>query len=227
MDKQERLSFEGCAKLPSFQRKVEQSKEIIREALAIGPAYVAVSWGKDSIVMLHLCQQIDPGIHAISFGHPERELISNYQETERTYCDRFPTQLTTISMDGDHVPAKIAKARLWEQYSIAFVGLRKEESAKRKIALCKHGPNYQYKAGHWRSCPLLNWKTIDVWAYVVANNLPYLKAYDLGADRTTDHVSKSSKRDYQATRLEEFRLIAPEYYQYLQTHFPETFYAAN
>ncbi|MFM7373139.1 MAG: hypothetical protein ACKO2Z_36235, partial [Sphaerospermopsis kisseleviana] len=59
--------FEGWAKLPQFKKKVDQTKSIIKQALAIAPAYVAVSWGKDSVVMLHLCQQIKPDIIAVNY----------------------------------------------------------------------------------------------------------------------------------------------------------------
>lgn len=227
MDGSERLMFEGWATLPQFKKKIEQAKTIIKEALAIAPAYVAISWGKDSIVLLHLVQQIQPDILAISFGHPERNLITNYAEVEQLYCNCFSPNLTTIEIAGDHIPNKVRQVKLWETYPVAFIGLRKEESSRRRLSLCKYGAIHQYQSRGWRVCPLSDWKENDVWAYIVSNNLPYLQSYDLGAKRTTDHVSKSSKRDYQASRLEEFKKIAPEYYQYLQINFPETFYAAN
>jgi len=227
MDEAERLMFEGWAKMPQFKRKVEQAKAVIKEALEIAPAYVAWSLGKDSTVLLHLVQKIKPDIPAISFDHPERELISNYAEVEKEYCDRFNANLVTVNLVGDHIPVKIRQAKLWQTYPVAFIGLRKEESKKRKLALCKYGKIHQYINGSWRVCPLADWQKNDVWSYIVLNNLPYLKAYDLGASRTTDHISKTSRRDYQTTRLEELRKIAPEYYQYLQEFFPETFYASN
>ncbi|MGL4882440.1 MAG: hypothetical protein ACRC8K_15475, partial [Waterburya sp.] len=80
MDEAERLMLEGWAKLPRFNRKIEQANAIIRNGLEIGASYVAVSWGKDSTVLMHLSQQIQANIPVISFGHPERELISNYAE---------------------------------------------------------------------------------------------------------------------------------------------------
>lgn len=215
MESIEREAFLAHTKLPIFKRKVDRAKEIIREALAIAPAYVAVSWGKDSVVMLHLVQSICSDILAISFGHYEREMISNYAETEALYREHFGLNINTILIDGDHVPNKVKSQKLWLQYPVAFVGLRIEESARRKATLLKNGAIYQYKKGDYRACPVFNWTSQDVWAYIVANDLPYLKAYDLGAKRTTDHVSKNLKKDYQVSRLEEFRKYAPEYASYL------------
>lgn len=216
MERIEKEAFLAHATLPTFKRKVEKAKEIIREALAIAPAYVAVSWGKDSVVMLHLVQSICPDILAISFGHHEREMISNYAETEALYRERFRLNINTILMQGDHVPNKVKATKLWLDYPVKFVGLRMEESKDRKITLIKNGAIYQYKQGDYRACPIFNWTSQDVWAYTFSRNLPYLKAYDLGANRTTDHVSKSINKRYQAQRLEEFRKVAPEYFEYLK-----------
>lgn len=225
MDENERIALEGWAKLPCFKRKVEQAQEIIRQGLAIAPGYVACSWGKDSIVLMHLAQQIKPDIPVISFGHSDRELISNYAETEKTYCDQFFPNLETINIAGDHVPLKVKRAKLWERYPVAFIGLRKEESARRRYILCRYTAIYQYRSKNWRVCPLSDWLKTDIWSYIVQHKLPYLKLYDAGAERTTDHVSKTSKFQYQAERLETFRKIAPEYYQYLKEVYPEMFYA--
>jgi len=230
MDERERQAFIAYSKLPAHRKKVEQALGVIREALSIAPACVAISWGKDSTVLLHLCQQVQPDILAVSFGHPERELISNYSEVEKTYCERFSPNLQTILMDGDHVPAKVNKAKLWELYPMAMVGLRKEESAKRSMALVKLGLIHQFtsgeRAGSWRACPIGWWTWKDVWAHINSHELPYLEIYDrlsLDRGRTTDHLSKTASKTWQQRRLAEFQTSAPEYYRYLQQNYPEMF----
>lgn len=221
----------GLAKLPRFSAKVEQAKQLIRESLAIAPAYVACSWGKDSIVLTHLAQQVQSNIPVFSFYHPERDLISNYSEVEKLYCEKFGPNLTTIGVEGgvssSSVQVKVRAAKLWLSFPMALIGLRKEESSKRKISLCKYGKIHRYKSSGWRSCPLADWVENDIWAYIVGMDLPYLSAYDMGATRTTDHISKAIRHQYQATRLEEFRKTAPEYYQFLQETYPEIFHATN
>lgn len=231
MDNAERLMFLAWSKRPQFNEKVNQSLNVIEQALAIAPAYVACSWGKDSISMLHLVQQLKPEIPVISFGHPERELISNYADVEQRYCHAYSPSLTTLIMQGDHVPDKLRRTELWKTYPLAFVGLRKEESDKRSISISKYGLIHQFtsglRRGTWRCCPLGWWGWKDVWAYIVANNLPYLDAYDLQSKdrgRTTDHLSKTVTKTWQQRRLSGLLKSSPDYYHYLKEHYPEMFY---
>lgn len=230
MDARERESFLAYSELPQFQRKVDKALSTIREALAIGPAYVAVSWGKDSVVMLHLCQQVQPDILAISFTHPERDLISNYQEVIDSYRSQFGLKLEDICLEGNHVPKKVDQASLWNQYPLGFVGLRKEESKHRSISLVKYGLLHQYKSGNrknsWRCCPIgwLTWR--DIWAYICKFDLPYLDLYDrlpIDTGRTTDHLSKTADKAWQQRRLEQLKIVAPEYANYLKATCPEMF----
>jgi phosphoadenosine phosphosulfate reductase len=230
MDAREREAFLAYSTLPQFKGKVECSLDVIREALAIGEAYVAVSWGKDSVVMLHLCQQVQPDILAISFTHPERSMIANYAEVIDQYRQRFGLNLQDIALHGDHVPTKVEQAKLWDAWPVGFIGLRKEECDRRSIALLKYGLLHQYQSGNransWRCCPVgwFGWR--DIWAYICANNLPYLSIYDQiprDRGRTTDHLSKTMGKAWQQRRFEEIKLVAPEYASYLRREHAESF----
>ncbi len=229
MDNAERLMFLGWSKRPQFLAKVEQAKASIQEALTIAPAYVACSWGKDSIALTHLCQAVTPGIPVISFGHPERELLG-YQPVIDAYCAEYRPNLFTIDMDGDHVPDKVKTAKLWEGYPVAIVGVRKEESKARSIAITQYGILHQFttgsRSGSWRCFPLAYWGWEDVWAYIVFHDLPYLDAYNHQSwerGRTTDHLTKGTSKRWQRTRAEAFAHVSPEYHHYLKTQFPEMF----
>jgi phosphoadenosine phosphosulfate reductase len=229
MDKAEQLMFLGWSRLPQFQRKVEQAKAAIRDALAIGPSYVACSWGKDSTVLLHLCQSIGSDIPVISFAHPDRKFF-DYERVITAYCQAHPTNLITIDLPGDHVPDKVAATKLWEQYPMAIVGVRREESAHRAKAIARYGLIHQFQSGarakSWRCFPLGYWGWKDVWAYIVSHDLPFLDAYNhqpLDRGRTTDHLSKATNKRWQRTRLEGFATIAPEYYSHLREQYPGMF----
>ncbi|MFM5982862.1 MAG: phosphoadenosine phosphosulfate reductase family protein [Sphaerospermopsis kisseleviana] len=187
MELEEKLMFEGWAKLPQFKKKVDQTKSIIKQALAIAPAYVAVSWGKDSVVMLHLCQQIKPDIIAVNYGSPEQDIVDNYSEVINNYCQRFLTNYKELigkpewADDPDTVQDR-CNQMLEGKQTLAFVGLRAEESKNRKRSLIKNGLIHQYKsgryAGYYRVCPLGWWGWKDIWSYTISNNLPYLNSYD-------------------------------------------------
>lgn len=231
MDNQEREAFLAYSHLPKLKRRVTEALDVIREALAIAPSCVSVSWGKDSIVMLHLCQQVKPDILVVSFTHPERELISNYKEVQTQYAECFGLNLKNIEIDGDHVPAKVAQQKLWKEYPVNFIGLRKEESKHRSISLVKYGLIHEYtsgdKAGSYRCCPIGWWSWRDVWAYVCLHDLPYLKIYDQldkEKGRTTDHLSKNTGKAWQQRRLDELKRVAPEYTNYLRENYAEMFY---
>jgi 3'-phosphoadenosine 5'-phosphosulfate sulfotransferase (PAPS reductase)/FAD synthetase len=230
MDNAERLMFLGWAKRSQFKAKVEQAKATIAEALAIAPAYVACSWGKDSTVLLHLAQQVQADIPVISFGHPDRDLLG-YQTVIDSYCHRYSPSIETINIEGDHVPEKLNIAQIWERYPMAIVGVRKEESKARSISVTKYGLLHQFRSGNrtksWRCFPIGYWGWKEVWAYIVTNDLPYLDAYNRqpwDRGRTTDHLSKTSNKRWQRTRAEEFARVAPDYYHQLKSQFPEMFW---
>lgn len=187
MDDDERLMFKGWATLPAFKKKVEQAKVVIKEALNIAPAYVAVSWGKDSVVMLHLCQQIKPDIIAVNYGSSEQDTVDSYSQVINDYLQRFPTNYKELiglpewANEPDTVQDRCNQI-LEGKYNLAFVGLRAEESKNRKRSIAQNGLIHEYKSGrykgHYRVCPLGWWSWRDVWAYTVINNLPYLDSYD-------------------------------------------------
>ena len=63
-------------------------------------------------------------------------------------------------------------------YNLQFIGLREEESLKRRRKI----NSKPFRCDRIIECyPLhrLSWK--DVWAYIISNDLPYLKIYDVYA----------------------------------------------
>lgn len=229
MDEAERLAFEGWASLPQFKKKVEQAKSIIVEALAIAPAYVAISWGKDSIAMLHLAQSISPDVLAIFWTDPEQENFGDYANVISKYLEKYKTtNYLELDVYGDRVPHKVNASRLWEQYPVAFIGLRLEEGGKRKFSLKKYGAIHKTQNQGYRVCPLIYWNWRDIWAYTVANDLPYLSAYDHPANgnkstsRTCNLLAKGSKniKGTAHGRIARLRAMNPEYYNYLRDNYP-------
>ena len=224
----ERDAFLAHATLPTFKRKVEKAKEIIREALAIAPSYVAVSWGKDSVVMLHLVQSICPDILAFHYGSIESAtgLVSNFPEVIATYRSKFPTNYQELialpewAFTPDTVRDRI-QATIDPKFKVALVGVRAQESKKRRSAIKHYGVIHQYKSDNlWRCFPLAYWQTEDIWAYTCLHDLPYLDAYEY-SDRTNPHASFwfSQSKDFVETQKENIKRHNPKLNQFLEERY--------
>lgn len=238
MDEAERLIFEGWARLPQFKRKVEQAQQIIRDALCLAPTCIAISWGTDSIDLLHLTQQIQPDILAINIGDSLEDLQNNYSEVVQQYCDRHPTNYQRILYDeATEGGFYDAVARLAKQHPMTLLGVRAFENPKRKLAIKKFGLIHQYQSGKrlgaWRAFPLAWWNWKDKWAYTVLHELPYLKSYDFPAsgDRSVSRTAVVHNFDLHRGRHQEgivksgamaqLRVIAPEYFALYADLYPE------
>ncbi len=177
------------AKLPAFKKKVAASLELIRTCTA-NKMYVAVSGGKDSTVMLDLVRTVAPATPAI-FSDDEWML----PETE-TYLEQV-TNLTRIASPAWHSYFFVSNKKKrddirWiegaannsmqtyarQKYDCAMIGLRKDESSKRRIHIRVHGDKFTTKAGMTQCYPLANWTTDDIWAYIRSEGIGYNKAYD-------------------------------------------------
>lgn len=65
----------------------------------------------------------------------------------------------------------------------AFIGLRRDESYNRERLFRMRGNLYYAETrGEWACCPLERWTGRDVWAYIVAHDLPYNELYDLAPE---------------------------------------------
>jgi len=237
-DDPEYQAYRGYALLDSFKKRVEKSKQIISEALEIGDSYVAISWGKDSTVMLHLCQQIKPDIAAVCYSSIEQDYVSNYSETISRYCEKFPTKYLDIKAQKENAATSDTvqdRINAVVDYSVAFVGLRAEESINRRRSLKKYGLIHQYQTGkhkgYYRVCPLAWWSWQDVWAYLFYYDIPYLDLYDKldrKTSRTNAHAnywySANKNKSLQKTSLENMKRFNPMLYSYLKQNVTEAFY---
>lgn len=183
-------------KSKAFRLRLEKSKEIISQALSrLALPYVAFSGGKDSSVLLHLVREQSPNTRAI-FIDDEWNLPETIDLIQRTNnCDRVamtiphtewftsfaqPKELPDGVIWSDASPRENIVAYAREQgHDGAFIGLRAEESAKRRIMLRTNGVFYFAKNHEmWQAYPLAWWTWRDVWAYILSKGVDYNKAYD-------------------------------------------------
>lgn len=187
-------------RLPSFQRKVENARARVRAMLeASKNPYMALSGGKDSLVVLALVCEQRPGIDAV-FCDDELELAETVPYLRRL-AEHLPFRLrigkcySMAPIDwivpwterpywrepepdmedfGDSI--KVAARR--HGYDGAFVGLRAEEAMIRRMNLARRGMLYQVADGMWHSQPIARWSVDEVWAVIAGMELPYHPAYD-------------------------------------------------
>lgn len=184
-----RETFQAYSRLPEHVAEVEQAIDTISTALD-KRCYVSYSGGKDSTVLLHLVLQQAPTILVAHWDYGpgfmpreiENEIVQNAVAMGATNLEIYTSEqyeagrpdwaVFAPEFIGRVVPRLKARG-----YRRAFVGLRAEESCKRKRRIKRHETIVMDEC--W---PLASWTWLDVWAYIVANNLPYLSHYDKVAE---------------------------------------------
>lgn len=168
--------------------KVGDALAALREFLSAGPAYVSVSWGKDSVVVAHLCREACPTaplVHLRPTNHnPDCDAVRDhylrhfpgqqYAEQPVDYGNLHAQGLPRGDLDrltDSRWYAAIAKAQA--RYGGWHVsGVRAEESFGRR-ARCR-----RWGVSSPNSCaPLAWWTVADVFGYLAAHDLPVHPAY--------------------------------------------------
>ena len=180
------------AEMDEHKARVKEAEQIIAKALATHEKpYVAFSGGKDSTCMLHLVLRQKSDIMILHWDYGpyyiprwlEKEFIENAKkmgavniriETSPKY-ERMGRK--AINVLGQDYMGKLIPQLKKEGYDLAFVGLRKEESLKRRRRINQNRSITAIKE-LW---PIQNWSWKDVWAYILSNNLPYASVYDIYA----------------------------------------------
>jgi 3'-phosphoadenosine 5'-phosphosulfate sulfotransferase (PAPS reductase)/FAD synthetase len=184
------------AKLPAHRRRVEKSRQVLQTFLSASyRPYVAVSGGKDSTCCLSLARDIRPDILAVC-SHDQWLLPETEEYLRRV--DRLEVIAGPHTHDGGlrtwrhGRPADLPKWITWvecENYPLetyvkqrgwmdCIIGLRKDEAARRRIMLSKHGHIVKRKDGIINCYPLADWQDMDVWAFLLGNDVDYNRAYD-------------------------------------------------
>lgn len=191
------LSLE-YAQRPEHRQRVFSAIATIQRALSRRKRpYIAFSGGKDSMVVLALVQQLAGAVPVVwsddeleypellemlapMIGQPDLTVTHGWAEhagwfrpwADRPYWrDPFPG---TVRID---MPVDDWMAR--QGYDLAFTGLRAEENIRRNEWLTANGPIYRVKSGvGMRCCPLWDWSSDDVWAYIATHRLPVCGVYE-------------------------------------------------
>lgn len=165
-----------------YRKRVEMARQVIADALARSRRpYVAFSGGKDSTCVLHLVLQQAPGITVFHWDYGwyfiprwlEQEFVDNARAIGATNLIVRATRSPKPYFGLSEMFGVINELFVKQGYDLAFVGLRAEESLKRKRRIAR-----QQSLTAIRECwPIAEWTWKDVWGYIFSHNLPYASVY--------------------------------------------------
>lgn len=190
--------------------KINHSKELIAKAISIYPNIaIASSFGKDSVVLIHLAQQIKPDIKIFSVMTPYK-----FKET-RDYKDKLTKEwnlnITTyeaselgmllykkdIEQCCNYYKVEPTKRAIKELQLDAWItGLRNTEGGEMREKFTKEIETKE--DGLVKVNPILSWTEKDIWLYHAVNSIPvhplYLKGYrSLGCEPCSKICKDDSK----------------------------------
>ncbi len=170
----------------NFITKVEKAKQLIADTLVkYEKVSVACSFGKDSMVVLHLALQIDPHVPVFSVMTPFKfketfqykdAMTRKYKLNIVTYMREETTPIYLEDVDKCCQFYKVDMTKLAVENLDAWVtGLRRNEGRTRE--------SYDYvevKGGIVKVNPILDFTELDVWRYLAINKIPVHPKYGEG-----------------------------------------------
>jgi phosphoadenosine phosphosulfate reductase len=157
-----------------FAVKVERAKDTIRRFIAAGPAYLGVSWGKDSVTVADLvmrtCPEV-PLVYAVAqpMANPESPKVRDAFLARWPHANYFESTAWVLER-GPQMHAPDAAFEAFRRYigiSRYLSGVRADESAIRAKSALVHGDTTD------NTCrPLLRWTARSVFHYLHINGLP-------------------------------------------------------
>lgn len=168
------------AKTSEYLNLVTETKTQLYEIIRKQRCYIAFSGGKDSTVMLHLTLQIQPDIPIFHWDYGifmprlfEQEIKENMRKlgAKNVTVEKRLSKNEECKFGYQGFFGAIHRFMQEKKLETALIGLRVEESNKRKAKIKSQPKGEVY--------PLAEWGWRDIWAYIISNNLSYPKMYDV------------------------------------------------
>ena len=213
MKTSERAVYTLHSQLREFEYKVGQAIDIARRGFAaMKRPCASLSFGKDSVVMVHLLLSLDSDLPIMYVNCGDFDEFPDTGRVKQEFTTL--TGCNLIELSGPSIVEYYRRAGLYVQdeedtpearraqreygdsladildgeahrrgFDGAFIGVRREESDNRKRLFAMRGSLYFAKTRQlWACYPLAFWTARDVWAYIVKHGLPYNELYDLAPE---------------------------------------------
>ena len=248
-----------------FKQRLELTRHFVEQAFFLSGSNrwtLSLSFGKDSVALLiFLVTEFLPELQSVSMTSSETLLVNNFLgviEALKTqgylknlhliqtdHADIFSGDATNLNWDATRAGIVHHQDNwLLDEWSAkngfvgSFIGLRKQESQTRKVALNSNSgygsrsEGYCHKMknplarGLWHACPLAEWRLEDLGAYLYTHDAPLLQTYiDYGlASRTVGRVNDRisvSNAGQNTNSLAMLKASDPERYNRLLNLFPD------
>ena len=162
-----------------YLQKIEDAKKLIKESIEKYPKIcLGCSFGKDSMVTLHLVLSIDPKIPVFSVM-ADTEFKETY-EFAKDMVKKYDLNYTeyVFSQDGKKCcgAPKVEKTKeALAQYDAWISGVRRTEGITRS----DFQPSEE-KNGLVKINPILDFTELDIWRYLAVNGIPVNPKYKEG-----------------------------------------------
>ena len=187
----DQLTFQLHTENDSYEDKVKQTRNDLRKLFTnFEKPSISVSGGKDSLVMLDLCLKEkkdtlvwhwDYGVYMPRFFEQEiLDILTNFFElgSDQLIIDRRYSSRESSIIGYKAFFSAIRNHIADYNIDLCLIGLRKEESRTRERRAKQLLEFDRFLKIH-NAFPLKDWTWLDIWGYIVTNNIPYPSSYDI------------------------------------------------
>lgn len=199
--------------------------------------YLALSWGKQSIVLAHMIYQIRPKTPMVFLRSWESYLLHDYERVIAEFTAKWPVMWIDYFKDnvswnslswketrdiGQNDIQGMGDNAL-PDWDGVIMGLSKDESKARRITTSLNTTEwrtiFRYKDGRYRNTPIQAWTQMDLSAYIGLHSIPLLSAYKEGLSaRTTARITRNQA---EMNGLKDLRRRDINAYNIIISRFPE------
>ena len=169
-------------KTSKYKRHVEITQSMISQFIEKNrDYYLAVSWGKDSVVMAHIFHKLGAKCKYVYFSNTNKttegcfavrdafldRFAIDYEEHLYNYANADVNDSTFFGKDGKHVKWFAIQKMLKAKYGCHVTGVRFDESNKRKLRFVSYGAETKNSFAPFRYMDVY-----DIFAYLAEHDLP-------------------------------------------------------